>query len=448
VGEARPEIRTEVVKDRPTRLVLRHHDGQGFDRHEKRILLQNQPLRRFLVLLGRDAARREARNLLRLAELGIRAPRLVETRREPASLLPRTLVIVTGTLVGHRPIAAGEERAPGMAEALGRHLRGLHDQGVFHEDLHRGNLLVDHEGRFALLDADRVRFRPAPSRALRLTGLRTALLGFRGLADPPVLDRFLAGYGGTAHGIDRDHLLAAARNDLHRHERLRSRRALRANPDFGPCTSGALQWQVRRRVEIGDPLAMACTATLKDGRSTRVTIRDERFVLKEFRTKGLLARLGDLLRGSRARRAFRKGHLLELLGIPTARVLAYAGPRSSPSHLLCERVRPGTRLGIALREAAPGPRAALLLELGHLLGRLHGAGLSHRDLKEKNILIDEAGRCVLVDLDGLCVRGRVSDRRAGKDLDRLFRSLASEGIDLPAEEEAVLRTAYLRARGG
>jgi len=75
------------------------------------------------------------------------------------------------------------------------------------------------------------------------------------------------------------------------------------------------------------------------------------------------------------------------------------------------------------------------------LRRLHDAGLEHRDLKPSNVLVVEGPTGpvpVLVDLDGVRRRARVSARRRAKNLARFVQGLEDSGIDLSWTEQALL----------
>jgi tRNA A-37 threonylcarbamoyl transferase component Bud32 len=65
----------------------------------------------------------------------------------------------------------------------------------------------------------------------------------------------------------------------------------------------------------------------------------------------------------------------------------------------------------------------LLRRLAEIIGRLHAAGLSHRDLKLTNILLDDELHPWLIDLDGLRQYEPLTDRRAHADLLRFAQAL-------------------------
>ena len=83
---------------------------------------------------------------------------------------------------------------------------------------------------------------------------------------------------------------------------------------------------------------------------------------------------------------------------------------------------------------------------GRLLGRMHAAGVVHRDLKAANFVAVEGENDVavyLVDLDGVCLGRRPHARRRAADLARLAAGLAAHPWVTPAICRRFLR-AYVR----
>ena len=87
----------------------------------------------------------------------------------------------------------------------------------------------------------------------------------------------------------------------------------------------------------------------------------------------------------------------------------------------------------------------LIESIGHLLGRLHGEGFSHRDLKSSNIILDSSAQPRLIDLDGLTFIGELPSARAKTDLERIARSVATAASVGRRQRIRFLR-AYLRSR--
>lgn len=99
--------------------------------------------------------------------------------------------------------------------------------------------------------------------------------------------------------------------------------------------------------------------------------------------------------------------------------------------LATERVVGGRDLLDVLLEAyAEGREPGALAErLGTSLAGLHAAGLDHRDLQVKNLLVPpDEGALVVLDLDGCELREVLGTERRAAGLLRMLRSLAKHGL--------------------
>lgn len=99
--------------------------------------------------------------------------------------------------------------------------------------------------------------------------------------------------------------------------------------------------------------------------------------------------------------------------------------------LATERVMGGRDLLDVLRatHAAGASPAELAARIGTTLLALHEAGLEHRDLQVKNLLVPpDAGPLVVLDLDGCELRDPLESARRATGLLRMLRSLAKHGL--------------------
>jgi len=314
----------------------------------------------------------------------------------------------------------------------------LHDAGVLQRDLHPGNLLV----------------RPAPFE-MRLVDLHGTTVKASLTPDERAenLARLCVSFPLPVEASIR------ARADALR-RRLwqdRSRRCLRRNRDFAPHRAGGLSWWVRMAAltELVRPILenpngflTQRARILKPGRSSTVGAADG-VVLKRYNLRKAGNLLKDLFRPSKARRAYRKAYHLELAGIPTARIIATADRRWAgwlmQSYVLMEEISGAIELGKHLTQAGP-PRATLVRQAAELIGRLHREGLTHRDLKESNLVLDSHGVLYLLDLDGLDFVDIVGPERAKADLERFARGVERSGVVEHRHRLAFLRH-YCRSRG-
>ncbi len=188
---------------------------------------------------------------------------------------------------------------------------------------------------------------------------------------------------------------------------------------------------------------------VKEDRTARVFICGG-MVLKEYRrAQGITGWIAGCLR-SRARRAFRAGRALRDAGIPVPDMLASATTRSAGSihleYLLTREVPDGKRLADLLQnpELTETTLNPIIDQLGELLGDLHRAGFSNRDLKGGNVLVTHADGVpdlCIVDLDGIRRMLAAGRRRIIRDFWPVLFSLALNRWDTEATRTRLL-TAY------
>lgn len=192
------------------------------------------------------------------------------------------------------------------------------------------------------------------------------------------------------------------------------------------------------------PLRMSTRQTVKAGRSALLVQADlpvgNRMLpvaYKRIRRIGWLKKLMGLVRRNRTLRSWRLG--LEFLnrGIATARPLAVIVPRpgttARDSFLVTEWIDGGLNLTDFCRrieELPPSQQARLLqaaaFRLGNLLGQMHAAGITHRDLKPGNLMLVPRGGDVtayVIDLDGANIRRRIPYQLRLRNLSRLALGL-------------------------
>jgi tRNA A-37 threonylcarbamoyl transferase component Bud32 len=190
------------------------------------------------------------------------------------------------------------------------------------------------------------------------------------------------------------------------------------------------------------PLRMGPAETIKAGGSALVvraclplgnSMRAVAY--KRVLRKNLLKQITQALGENRTFRAFLAGQRLLMLGVATARPLAVIVPSRfdlhSPSWLATEWLDGAeelARFAARLRHRSTGREApsadAAAVAVGTLLGRMHAAGIAHRDLKPQNIMLRFEGRshlakAYLVDLDGIRFVRRIGERVRWRNLARL-----------------------------
>jgi hypothetical protein len=173
------------------------------------------------------------------------------------------------------------------------------------------------------------------------------------------------------------------------------------------------------------------------------------FIIKRYRSKNFWDAVKHLFRPSRARRAFERAFLLQRHNIPTA--IPVAAGEKRRCRWLCESYLisieiPDVRTLWDVKRLTKDPRHTRLLvrQLATTMARLHDAGFSHSDPNLANFLVcgDDARsvELILIDLDNVRPRGRVSLRQAAKDLRRLLR------VRISPREHLWFVAQYSRAR--
>lgn len=186
--------------------------------------------------------------------------------------------------------------------------------------------------------------------------------------------------------------------------------------DFSQERAGGLRWLVPPgHAGLADLLARTVgegdKKLLKESSARRIRAIGPSplgfdLVLKEYRPRGLAARMRALVRSSPAAREFRILLRLHAAGVPVPQPVALGTPpfpRIWSRAFLALRAVPGavTIEDILLERSPPPVRPALLAErLGRAIRTLHDAGVRQGDLHGGNILVSKEGDVFLIDFHG------------------------------------------------
>lgn len=431
-----PPVHSDEIGRQPDPQALAiktHHTATGRHRLRERIK------RAFRQTPGR----REWNALQTLHASGVSVPRPWAWGR----LANGDEIVVTQYLRGEPiqlPHGADSEAAYGeILDALASAIRGLHDAGYRHADLHLGNLLRVGTA-VVLLDLQRARPLRAPQERLwDLAHLEFSLAraGFSPAqraslrarlevdeAFDPILRRFL-----------RDHLRGRARRVLRvgrnwSRARVGRRRGLRdASLDE---TSLAELARPTRPKSIGP--------TRRGGRVaiSEASIGPRAVIVKHFASGGVARALVDRIRGTTASRAFRTGQTLGLVSSWAAHPIAYLEERRfgfpTRSWLFLEKV--GEEDLDQVRPGSPEAETRIARALGAWLADAHAFGLSHRDQKAGNLRIRVGGDSIqfwMIDLEDLRGPSEPSDEARIRALSQLNASLSDEAFGIAARLQAL-----------
>jgi tRNA A-37 threonylcarbamoyl transferase component Bud32 len=178
-----------------------------------------------------------------------------------------------------------------------------------------------------------------------------------------------------------------------------------------------------------------------------------RVAYKQYRPRSWRKATVGLFRKSRAALAWRRAEALLQRGVATARPILVCQPRGwrrAVSYLATEWIEAADNLHLYGWRLANEPERLRLREaaqcaesLGRLLGRMHRAGIAHRDLKAANLLVRGHGDDIesfLIDLDGLRLVRRLNRRQRAANLARLAASM-----EIHAWVSRTIRSRFLRA---
>ncbi|MFO0948024.1 MAG: lipopolysaccharide kinase InaA family protein [Planctomycetota bacterium] len=159
--------------------------------------------------------------------------------------------------------------------------------------------------------------------------------------------------------------------------------------------------------------------------------------VKHFRAATPMNLLHQIVRQGRAEKEFHLAHLLNTRGVSTIRPIALGERRKHgmllESYLLTEAIPNGLTLFELIERCVltgrmpfpPKNRFYFAEQLARLAATIHETGIEHRDLHERNIIIQPAAdgefRFFILDLHELRVHREVSWQCASKELSRMGR---------------------------
>ena len=423
--------RGRTVKESPAKLVTVHEiDGATF--YVKRYRNDAVPLRSLKFFFKESHSRREWTRAHKIEALGVPIVRHLALGERWGVVGLRESILNTEGFNGVQLHLCPERDGDEVQAVLGRLLRQMHDRGVLQRDLYHNILVQSKPLELKRVDVHHAEVKPALTQQERLDNL--AFLNFR----VPLADACFRAYGWNQELAEQTRQRSAVMR--RQHLCYRSKRCLKRNAEFAPMRLGRLKCWVRLpylddrlRHILNDPdeFLEHHAETLKGGRTSTVG-RSGGLVVKRFNLRKATNLIKNYFRHSRARRAFRKAYHLELVGIPTAKPIAAAERRIARfllrSYFVMEEIPGAIDFG-----EWRGDKQQSMERVAELLAKLHNEGFSHRDLKETNIVFDEAGRLYLIDLEGLRFVGEIPFTRAAADLARFAEALGAEWPELENE---------------
>lgn len=452
----------EVLKENRLRTVLRV-DPPGRPEGEPRWVIKSyrhiRLVDRWRYAIFQSSAAREYHILRRLHEHGFPVPKpLAFALRYQAGVVAEGLLIMEeipdarnfhdDVKVLHASGARTELRT--LLIRIGNVVRGLHDRGVWHPDLHPGNFLVRGDAETYLIDLHSCLFPGFMPRLLRVRSV-AEMAYLREVIPDSDFRWLLAGYLFTSstdpnpveqiqsHGVSMDadlvpgnqvlparfmaRILELERavcrryaSRLRRRLRSRTERCLMHSTTFTVERAGGLRWFRRREIER-QPLESLLTPeiegdAIKLRRASRVVRVDhEAFgpLVVKYRRYGWRRALSSLFSAHRLKNAWIGAHGLAVRVLPTPEALALVERRVlgmvRESWLFLRECQDAESLDQFLWHASlpdgerlcPAARRALARQLGELLRKMHEMGVRPHDLAPQNILVQRVALTELVE---------------------------------------------------
>lgn len=334
-------------------------------------------------------------------------------------------------------------------------LRQAHEAGLFHQDLHAGNILVGMaEKKLYLIDLHRSRFLRSISRRRRLWNLAQFFYSLQAWLSPEAKKAFLQKYDDEEDifkGRLEQGLKEIERQEARiqrRHMRSRTKRCLKESGGFSVAKDQGWQiwcrrgWKPQTLLKIvtkhKDIVAKGKEGLIKDAPRTAITLfthKKSRIFVKEYRYQGAWQRVKDILRRSKACKGWVIGNGLVVRGVEGV----------IPRALLERRRRGLLQEAFLIMETPPGygeldrylvkafeeqrhddnRRKAFLDAFAGFMAHLYLQCIIHRDLKTCNIMVREENNgwsFCLVDMDDVRLDKKIGLRRLLKGLIQLHTS--------------------------
>ena len=462
-----------IVKESPVRQVAIFSGPQGefFLKHYK----TREARERLKYCIVSSKARKEWVMAHRALSKGIPTPLPLAIAERRRGMILHDAFLITQAIVPSVPlielIPAGKQKA--LLSRTARLIREAHDTGLFHQDLHAGNVLVgSKEKKLYVIDLHRSRFVRRFSQGRRLWNLAQFFYSLTGSLSPEDKEAFLQQYDkekDTFHHGFAEVLRKIDRLEeriYRRHMKSRTKRCLKNSGGFyvfkndGWRIWARREWKTEALLDIirkhEGIVAAGKDGLIKDDRRTAITLFDfmkKRVCIKEYRYKGIMLRFKEIFRRSKARTGWLMGNGLVVRGITAIRPQA-----------LLERRRGGVRReAFLIMETPPGyveldrylvrsfedsrhgrtKTRAFLKALAGFMALLFKLRISHRDLKTCNIMVREARDTWdfgLVDMDDVQLDKEI---RHGRLLKALVQLNTSTPLFIDMRDRIRLLSRYL-----
>ena len=294
----------------------------------------------------------------------------------------------------------------------------LHRYGVYQDDIHLDNFLLA-DGELYLVDLGSIKKRhigEGLGQQLSMKNLAHLVAEFsreEQILLTPYIEQYYRQRGSSYNDLEQMHFAKACRKAWQR----RKRNYLKKQ--FRNCTMTRYKQSCSQETAFRGDFLNGDTAqfvedieslmsegeSLKEGNSATVVkaeVGGQTIVIKRYNMKSAGHFLRRCLRPSRAAVSWRNANLLEFIDLPTVRPLGFIENRRfglrHTAYFICEYVE-AEELSSLYAQRVPSENE--IQQINKIFAQLEQEQISHGDLKASNLLLDEKGRVLLIDLDAM-----------------------------------------------
>lgn len=391
-------IDCKVVKDKDRRQVLFLQTPDGHFYFKRSVLIRSKDRLRHLLLPRRRWA--EWRNLHRLQNAQIAAARPV-MKGENKGVHPKIFFLLTEKVDGV-PLKFDSFN---YARKIGQYVALLHSRGVYHADLHPGNIILKPNNEPCLIDVQEVFLLPWLPDWLRIYNLGKLLFHLSFHSDGGKWrEELLSGYNqGRRTLVTTSKLIKASDRHQQRYYRSRGKRCFKNSTDFVIVKNNELRGYKRRSFIWG---AKELREALEKGK----VIKPRRIIT--YNGVWIKIHHRKLFNPDRCLASWKMSRALEVRNIYTPRSLGYF-KIDGKSFFLSEYLVEGILLDDYLSSLKDKLQKRLAIkELALWLKKVHDCNIWHKEFKSSSILCQN-GHYYIVDLDGVGIRRLTEDDKIG-----------------------------------
>lgn len=349
----------------------------------------------------------EWKNLKRLQKLDIEAAEPIAKGSRP-SPPPKSFFILTKKINGRH--VNGQTLSE--ARALGKYIAHLHSHGIYHADLHTGNIIINLKNQPYLIDVQEVFFLYRLPRWLRIRNLGKF---FFNSEHPSWMTEFLKTYNvAFKQPVTEREVEKAVSVHLRHHLHSRTNRCCKNSSEFEIVKEPRFKGYKKRGFNWG-------RQELEKALREATSLKEDRV----FKYHDLCIKIypRKLFHHDRCFTSWKISRAFEILGIPAPRAYAYF-KMGTKSYFLSELLVDSMTLNDYLSSLTnKQEKRRAIIKFALWMKKIHAHQVRQRDFKSDNVLC-ENGNFFMIDLDNVRI-GRLTDKQKVINLAQLNSSLSN-----------------------